>query len=163
VPSTEEPGATTAIANRRARLQDFVDKIPLYEHLGVVIEDTGEVVRCAVPLTPESANHLDAMHAGVTFTTVEMVGGVAVLARPELADGWLVVRRVDITYTKVARTAVRAETTFDDQLLAGVLAQLDTTGKADFRLEITALDDDGETVATATGHYHLRLSGSRGT
>src|SRR5437870_3585830 len=103
------------------RIQDVADGISLYRYIGVVIDVEGDVVRCAVPLTANNTNHIGSMHAGVTFSTIEMVGGMAIMARPELADDWLVVRRVEITYNKVARTAVRAETTLDDDLVGHVL------------------------------------------
>ncbi|MEW6472010.1 MAG: PaaI family thioesterase [Actinomycetota bacterium] len=136
--------------------------IPLYEHIGIRIESVGEVLACTVPLTEANANHLGGVHAAVQWAAAEVLGGIAFLAHPELGDCWIVVPDLNITFKRVARTALRAEAVFDAVRVDDVAAQLAATGRADYEVAMTLRDTTGDVVATAVGHYHLRRDGGDG-
>jgi hypothetical protein len=73
-----------------------------------------------------------------------------------------VVPDLNITFKRVARTALRAEAVFDAVRVDDVAAQLAATGRADYEVAMTLRDTTGDVVATAVGHYHLRRDGGDG-
>jgi acyl-coenzyme A thioesterase PaaI-like protein len=152
VPASKPAGAVEA-PGVEAWLRDL---IPLYQHIGLRIERLDDVLACTVPLTEANANHLGGVHAAVQWAAAEVLGGLAYFAHPELGDCWIVVRDLTISFKQVARSALRAEATFDAAMVDDVAAQLAATGRADYEIAMSLHNTAGEVVTTAVGHYHLR-------
>ena len=130
--------------------------LPLYEDIGLKVESLGDVLALSVPVSDANSNHLGGVHAAVQWASAEALGGLAYFAHPEFGDCWIAVRDVSITFKRVARTALRSEAVFDAAMVDDVSAQLASSGRADFELQMKILDTAGEVVTTAVGHYHFR-------
>jgi acyl-coenzyme A thioesterase PaaI-like protein len=63
----------------------------------------------------------------------------------------------EISYVKVARGPIDAAATLAIEK-DEALATLDADGKVVFPCEIALTDEDGQLVATATVHWHVRLN-----
>jgi acyl-coenzyme A thioesterase PaaI-like protein len=112
----------------------------------------------SVPLEG-NGNHFGVVYAGVQFTVAEMLGGVVALATFDAAEYYPLVKNVDITFTGMARTDLRAETSLDEDEIARVEAEAAEKGKADFILDAVVKDEAGQTVSTTRGLYQLRAHG----
>ncbi|MEL6978122.1 MAG: PaaI family thioesterase [Pseudomonadota bacterium] len=115
------------------------------------------VFRVRTPLTSNTANHVNIMHASMLFATAEILGGLVAMrhvAKPETFQP--VVREVKISYLKPAFSAATAEARFTAEEAAEMNAQLDASGKFDFDLMARVTDERGETVAETLGAYAIR-------
>jgi acyl-coenzyme A thioesterase PaaI-like protein len=99
------------------------------------------------------------MYAGVLFTVAEVLGGIIALSTFDSAKYFPRVKNVDIQFVGMARSAVRAEASLDEETVARVEAEAARRGKADYTLEAVVTDAHGQTVATTRGLYQLRAHG----
>lgn len=145
-------------ATSEADLQAWLHKtLPLYAYVGLSVDSWGDVLQCSVRLTENNRNHLGAVHAAVVWAVAETLGGIAYFAHvDELGKCFIAVREVTINFQKPARSDIRAKARFGAKELAQVQAQLDEAGKSEYDVDITVLDADDATVATARGRYYLR-------
>jgi len=66
------------------------------------------------------------------------------------------VKNVDIKFTGMARTDLRAE---NEDGIARIEAEATEKGKADFTLDAVVKDEAGQTVSVTHGLYQLRAHG----
>ncbi len=66
---------------------------------------------------------------------------------------------VDIKFTGLVRTDLRAETRLDEDEIARIEAEAAEQGKADFILDAVVKDEAGQTVSVTHGLYQLRAHG----
>ncbi|MDT5099019.1 MAG: hypothetical protein QOC76_2756 [Mycobacterium sp.] len=76
-----------------------------------------------------NGNHFGVVYAGVQFTVAEILGGVIALATFDPAKYYPLVKNVDIKFTGMARTDLRAETSLDKDEIARVGAEVAEKGK----------------------------------
>jgi acyl-coenzyme A thioesterase PaaI-like protein len=130
--------------------------IPPVHKMGVrVVEARRGHAVASVPLEG-NGNHFGVIYAGVQFTVAEMLGGVIALATFDAAKYYPLVKNVDITFTAMARTDLRAQASLDDDEIARIEAEVVDKGKADFVLDAVVSDDAGQTVSITHGLYQLR-------
>lgn len=131
---------------------------PIYDFMGLdTLEAENGLFRVRMPLSAETGNHLNIMHASVLFALGEVLGGFVTarhLAKPETFQP--VVRKVTIDFKAPALTDIIAETRFSDAQAAEMNAKLDETGKYDFELKSTLTDTNGTEVAQTLGSYAVR-------
>ena len=139
--------------------QGLAAAVPYNAHLGLEytsLEPGRSVVR--LPDDDHLRNHVGSQHAGALFSVAEAASGgafVSVFAE-RLGDITPLASRASILYTKIARGPIDAEATLgqgDD-----LLAQLDSEGRVSFPVEVELRDRDGDTVASATVEWHVRLN-----
>ena len=133
--------------------------IPPAHKMGItVIEAARGHAVASVPMAG-NGNHFGVVYAGVQFTVAEILGGVVALATFDPAKYYPLVKNVDIKFTGMARTDLRAETSLDEDEIARVGAEVAEKGKADFILDAVVKDDAGQTVSVTHGLYQLRAHG----
>jgi acyl-coenzyme A thioesterase PaaI-like protein len=133
--------------------------IPPVHRMGVkVVEAARGHAVASVPLAG-NGNHFGVIYAGVQFTVAEMLGGVIALATFDAAKYYPLVKGVDITFTGMARSDLRAETSLAEDEIARIEAQAAEKGKADFTLDAVVKDEAGQTVSVTHGLYQLRAHG----
>ena len=69
-------------------------------------------------------------------------------------------KQVDIKFTGMARSDLRAEASLDEDEIGRIEAVAAEKGKADFTLDAVVKDEAGQTVSVTRGLYQLRAHGS---
>jgi uncharacterized protein (TIGR00369 family) len=135
--------------------------VPFVGHLGVEVTSIGEGEATAVlPDRGELNNHVGSQHAGALFTAAETASGAAFVGAFAVRMGDVVplAKSAEIDYVKIANGAITASAKLGIDA-AKALATLDGEGKVEFPCEVELTDKDGNRVATATVHWHVRLKG----
>jgi uncharacterized protein (TIGR00369 family) len=132
--------------------------VPFAGHLGLEITQVaaGEAT-VRLPERDELTNHVGSQHAGALFTVAEAASGAAFVGAfaERLAEVTPLARDAQISYEKIARGPIDAVARLG---VAGdeAMAALDADGKVVFPCEIELSDAEGQRVATATVHWHVR-------
>lgn len=133
--------------------------VPYISHMGIeVTEMSAGEATAVLPDRPELHNHVGSQHAGALFGVAETASGAAFVGAfaIRMGDVTPLARSAEIAYVKVARGAVEAKAKLGvpaDE----ALATLDKEGRVDFSVEVEMTDGEGDTVATATVDWNVRL------
>jgi uncharacterized protein (TIGR00369 family) len=133
--------------------------VPFVGHLNLEIVSIAEGEATVVmPERPELLNHVGSQHAGALFTAAETASGAAFVGAfaERMADVTPLARSAEIAYEKIAEGPVTATARLGTDA-AQALATLDADGRVEFPCEVELTDKDGQRVATATVHWHVRL------
>ena len=133
--------------------------VPYIAHMGIEVTEMSEGEATAVlPDRPELHNHVGSQHAGALFGVAETASGAAFVGAfaIRMGDVTPLARSAEISYVKVARGRVEAKAKLGVPA-AEALATLDKDGRVDFSVEVEMTDGEGETVATATVDWNVRL------
>ena len=140
--------------------QGMTQAVPFAGHLGLEITGiaAGEAT-VRLPERAELANHVGSQHAGALFTLAETASGAAFVGAfaERLGDVTPLARSAEISYEKIAKGPIEASAKLGVPA-ADALATLDAEGKVVFPCEVEMNDADGQRVATATVHWHVRLN-----
>ncbi|MGN6253577.1 MAG: DUF4442 domain-containing protein [Solirubrobacterales bacterium] len=133
--------------------------VPFVDHLGLEITemDAGEAT-VVLPRRPELTNHVGSQHAGALFTAAETASGAAFVGAFAVRMGDVIplAKSAEIDYEKIANGPITASARLGIDAAAAI-ATLDAEGKVEFPCEVELADRDGNRVATATVHWHVRL------
>jgi uncharacterized protein (TIGR00369 family) len=136
--------------------------VPFIAHLGIEVTAMSEGEATALlPDRPELKNHVGSQHAGALFAVAETASGAAFVGAFALRMGDVtpLARSAQIAYVKVARGPIEAKAKLG--IAAGdALAKLDADGRIDFSVEVEMSDGEGDTVATATVDWNVKLKES---
>lgn len=131
--------------------------LPVYEFMDLsIISVSDGVYRCFVPLSKNTGNHINTVHAAFQWACAEMLGGLVVLSQRTDEKYVPVVRGVDIEFKRPALSDITAEAHFSAKDAETMNAALAASGRYDFELSATIRDAHGEVVAEATGFYAVR-------
>jgi uncharacterized protein (TIGR00369 family) len=133
--------------------------VPFAGYLGVEVTSIGEGEATAVlPERSELLNHVGSQHAGALFTVAETASGAAFVGAfaERMGDVTPLARSAEVAYEKIAEGPITATATLGTDA-AQALATLDAEGKVEFPCEVEMTDKDGQRVASATVHWHVRL------
>jgi acyl-coenzyme A thioesterase PaaI-like protein len=133
--------------------------IPTAHQMGIKVIEAGRGHAVASVPADGNGNHFGVVYAGVQFTVAEMLGGVIAIATFDAAKYYPLVKNVDITFTGMARSDLRAQASLDDDEIARIEAEVTEKGKADFTLDAVVKDEAGQTVSVTRGLYQLRAHG----
>ena len=140
--------------------QGMTQAVPFAGHLGLEITQIvpGEAT-VRLPERAELTNHVGSQHAGALFTLAETASGAAFVGAfaERLGDVTPLARNAEISYEKIANGPIEASAKLGVPA-ADALATLDADGKVVFPCEVEMSDADGQRVATATIHWHVRLN-----
>ncbi len=139
--------------------------VPYISHMGIEVTEIGEGTATAVlPDRPELHNHVGSQHAGALFGVAETASGAAFVGAfaIRMGDVTPLARSAEIAYVKVARGTVEAKARLT-MPADEALAKLDKDGRVDFSVEVEMSDGEGDTVATATVDWNVRLKASEST
>ena len=133
--------------------------VPFAGHLNLQITEISEG-EATVLLSdlPELKNHVGSQHAGALFTAAETASGAAFVGAfaERMGDVTPLARSAEIAYEKIANGEITAKATLGVDATEA-LATLDAEGKVEFPCSVELSDGDGQRVATATVHWHVRL------
>ncbi|MFL5832697.1 MAG: DUF4442 domain-containing protein [Solirubrobacterales bacterium] len=135
--------------------------VPFAGHLNVEITEISEgEATVLLPDLPELKNHVGSQHAGALFTAAETASGAAFVGAfaARMGDVTPLARSAEIAYEKIANGEITAKARLGVDA-DEALATLDAEGKVEFPCEVELSDGDGQRVATATVHWHVRLKG----
>jgi acyl-coenzyme A thioesterase PaaI-like protein len=135
--------------------------VPFAGHLNVEItEITAGEATVLLPDLPELKNHVGSQHAGALFTAAETASGAAFVGAfaERMGDVTPLARSAEIAYEKIANGEITAKARLGVDA-AEALATLDAEGKVEFPCEVELSDGEGQRVAAATVHWHVRLKG----
>jgi uncharacterized protein (TIGR00369 family) len=133
--------------------------VPYIGHMGIEVTAMEEGAATAVlPDRPELHNHVGSQHAGALFGVAETASGAAFVGgfAARMGDLTPLARSAQISYLKVARGPIEAKAKLA-MTAAEALATLDADGRVDFSVEVEMTDPEGNTVATATVDWNVRL------
>jgi uncharacterized protein (TIGR00369 family) len=133
--------------------------VPYIAHMGIEVTEMSEGAATAVlPDRPELHNHVGSQHAGALFGVAETASGAAFVGAfaARMGDVTPLARSAEIAYVKVARGRIEAKARLGVPA-AEALATLDADGRVDFSVEVEMTDAEGDTVATATVDWNVRL------
>jgi acyl-coenzyme A thioesterase PaaI-like protein len=134
--------------------------VPFAGYLGLEITDVaaGEAT-VRLPERTELTNHVGSQHAGALFTVAEAASGAAFVGAfaERLGEVTPLARSAEISYEKIAKGPIEATARLGVPA-EEALATLDAEGKVVFPCEIELADGEGQRVATATVHWHVRLN-----
>ena len=133
--------------------------VPFAGYLGLEITEVGPGEATVVlPRRAELNNHVGSQHAGALFTAAETASGAAFVGAfaVRMGDVTPLAKSAEIDYLKIAHGPITAVGTLGMEA-AEALATLDAEGKVEFPCEVELSDKDGQLVATATIHWHVRL------
>lgn len=134
--------------------------IPFVERTGFeVVELRRGYCRARMPLEP-NVNHIGTMYAGALYTLAEVPGGALALATFDPSRYYPVVKDMRIRFRALARTDIEVVVSLDDDQIAGIQAEVDERGKADWQWECQLTDADGTVVAITENLYQLRTHGT---
>lgn len=133
--------------------------IPPAHRMGIKVVEAARGRAVAVVPFDGNGNHFGVVYAGVQFTVAEILGGVIALATFDAAKYYPLVKNVDIRFTGMARSDLRAETSLDDDEINRIEAEAAENGKADFVLDAVVKNEAGQTVSVTHGLYQLRAHG----
>lgn len=133
--------------------------VPFAAFLELEITEVGPGEATVVlPRRQELNNHVGSQHAGALFTAAETASGAAFVGAfaVRMGDVTPLAKSAEIDYVKIANGAITAKATLGIEA-AKAIATLDEEGKVEFPCEVELTDKDGQLVATATVHWHVRL------
>jgi uncharacterized protein (TIGR00369 family) len=133
--------------------------VPYIAHMGIEVTSMSEGEATAVlPDRPELHNHVGSQHAGALFGVAETASGAAFVGAfaARMGDVTPLARSAEIAYLKVARGPIEARAKLG-MPAADAHAALDADGRVDFAVEVEMTDAEGNTVATATVNWNVRL------
>ncbi|OJU93091.1 MAG: hypothetical protein BGO23_06660 [Solirubrobacterales bacterium 67-14] len=136
--------------------------VPYIGHMGIEVTAMSEGAATALlPDRPELHNHVGSQHAGALFGVAETASGAAFVGgfAARMGDVTPLARNAEISYLKVARGPIEAKAQLGTPV-ADALAALDADGRVDFSVEVGMTDAEGNTVATATVDWNVRLRDS---
>jgi acyl-coenzyme A thioesterase PaaI-like protein len=133
--------------------------IPAAHNMGIKAVDARRGHAAATVPLEGNGNHFGVVYAGVEFTVAEILGGIIAIASFDAAKYYPLVKKVDIEFTGMARSDLRAEASLDEDELQRIETEAAEKGKADFALDAVVRDEAGQTVAVTHGLYQLRAHG----
>jgi uncharacterized protein (TIGR00369 family) len=140
--------------------QGMTQAVPFAGHLGLEITQVAAGESTVVlPDRPELGNHVGSQHAGALFTLAETASGAAFVGAfaEKMGDVTPLAKSAEISYEKIARGPITAQGRLG-VAREDALATLDSDGRVEFPCEVEMSDADGNRVATATVHWHVRLN-----
>lgn len=112
-------------------------------------------VRCRMPLKGNE-NHIGTMYAGALYTLAEIPGGALFLSSFDTSRYFPIIREHRIRYTGAVTSDALVELRMEDAEIDRIQQQADAHGKAEFTLDTTVTDTEGNPVAESEGVYQLR-------
>ena len=96
--------------------------IPPAHKMGIKAVEARRVYAVASVPFEGNGNHFGVVYAGVQFTVAEILGGIIALATFDSAKYYPLVKNVDITFTGMARSDLRAEASLDEDEIGRIEA-----------------------------------------
>jgi acyl-coenzyme A thioesterase PaaI-like protein len=112
-------------------------------------------VRLRMPLQGNQ-NHIGSMYAGALFTLAEIPGGALFMTSFDATRFYPIIKEMHLRFRRPATTDISVEARLDLQQVEQLQTLAETTGKADYNLDLQLCDASGEVVALSQGAYQIR-------
>ena len=130
--------------------------VPFAERAGVdLVEFERGRVKMKIPFQGNQ-NHIGIMYAGALFTLAEIPGGALFLTSFDVERFYPIVKSLNLRFLRPATGDIRVEARLGEATRTQLQRDAETTGKAEFTLELQLLDDNAAVVAESVGIYQLR-------
>ncbi len=116
-------------------------------------------VRVVLPSRRSNRNHLKGIHACAMATACEFCSGMAVLIRFDMADYRLIMNRLEVDYVRrpgAGNCIAVADIPHDLESKVNAEIEGSKDGVSRFVLPSRLLDADGNVVAEAQVHWHVK-------
>mmetsp|Transcript_2642 Transcript_2642/g.2990 ORF Transcript_2642/g.2990 Transcript_2642/m.2990 type:complete len:155 (+) Transcript_2642:465-929(+) len=137
--------------------------VPMIRYLDLkVLSVSRGLYKVLVPLSENTKNHFNTVHAAVQWASSEALGGM--IAFPYLnSDTFVVVvRNVSIKFKRPAYSDITSEAHFSVERHTEMRKQLLETGRYDFNIDIITRNLEGDIVSEAQGSYAIRKVKEKG-
>lgn len=105
-----------------------------------------------------NTNHIGTLYAGAMFVLAEIPGGI--LSLLELGTDYVpILREMQMTYLRTARTDVTVEFRLTEEQVARIRSEITRQGKTHLELEGELRDATGQLVARSRALYQIRQQG----
>jgi acyl-coenzyme A thioesterase PaaI-like protein len=121
-----------------------------------VVELRPGYVKCLMPFRNNNGNHIGTMYAGALFTVAEIPGGALFLSSFDTSKYFPIVKALNMDFLKPAKSDVTVEISMTTEQIAGIQAEANSNGKAEFVLKGELKDTAGVVVAESHGVYQIR-------
>ncbi|MFA5180156.1 MAG: YiiD C-terminal domain-containing protein [Syntrophales bacterium] len=130
--------------------------IQIVRHMGIkVVSMKDRYVKLLMPLR-ENINHVGTMYAGSLFTLGEIMGGAIFIASFDIGKYYPLVKDIQIRYRRPALTDITVESVLSEDRVQQIYQELEEKGKADFNLDLSLIDANGEVVSLMRGTWQGR-------
>lgn len=130
--------------------------IPIVAKMGIKVVEFGKNhAKLKLPFEG-NANHIDIVYAGSLFTLGELAGGAIFHASFDNLRYYPVVKKVEITFKRMALTDVTVEVGLSEEKVAQINQTAEARGKADFDLSLELKDNSGEVCCLVDGVWQIR-------
>jgi len=138
----------------------FKKALPFNGPHGIRIVEMGNsLVRVSLPDRRRNKNHLNGMHACAMATACEFTSGLAVLERFNMEDYRLIMHRLEMDYhRRPSRGACESRAAIPQALEQEIRDELASSKDRASRFSMVSelFDSEGQRVATATVHWHVK-------
>ncbi|MAH73816.1 MAG: hypothetical protein CBC09_06870 [Cellvibrionales bacterium TMED49] len=130
---------------------------PIYSFLDMKIDSIENgIYRSKIPLSANTKNHVNIMHAGPIWMAAEYLGGLVAFHNLFDSKYQPVVAGVTIKFVRPATSDITAETIFSEEDAKSMRESLLSAGRFDFSIHIVLRDSIGRIVAEADGDYVIK-------
>ena len=136
------------------------ENLPVYEFINLKVLSVSEgLYKCFVPLSVNTGNHINTVHAAFQWASAEILGGLIVLSNRKDDKYVPVVKNLSIEFKQPARTDITSEAMFSLEQVEEMNTALESSGRYDFELASVIKDSEGKVVAETLGRYAVRTMG----
>jgi acyl-coenzyme A thioesterase PaaI-like protein len=107
----------------------------------------------------DNGNHIGIMYAGALFTLAEAPAGAIFLTTFDVSRFYPTLKDQYIRYRRPAKTDVICQAGLDDAEIERIIKEAEAEGKAEFIIEATLTDAQGEVVAESKQTCQIRRHG----
>lgn len=138
----------------------FKKALPFNSPHGIrIVEMSSALVRVSLPDRRRNKNHLKGMHACAMATACEFTSGLAVLERFNMEDYRLIMHRLEMDYhRRPSQGACESRAAIPQALEQEIRDELSSSKDRASRFSMVSelFDSEGQLVATATVHWHVK-------
>src|SRR5262249_5318056 len=120
-----------------------------------VVELKPGYVKCLMPFR-NNGNHICSIDSGALFTVAEIPGGALFLSSFDTSKYFPIVKALNMDFLKPAKSDVTVEISMTTEQIAGIQAEADSNGKAEFVLKGELKDSAGVVVAASPRIHPIR-------
>jgi len=138
-------------------LVQALQSVPFLGALDITVEEArpgASVLR--LPASPQNLDHSGALHTAAMFTVGEASAGVAVGTCPRMVGVTYLQKATGIKYVRRCTGDVTAHADLPDEVIDGVLAELDANGRTQAEIISRLMDGHGNDVAEVVAVYTFR-------
>ncbi len=142
-------------------LREIVEEaVPFFKHIGLRLKNVDkDSVTLSLPPAEFLKNHIGTYYAACIFTVAEACGGAIFALKADPLKYIIILKGFSINFLKPVTEEITCTLKVTDEEMKRVLNMVDEKGKYDWTIPLEIKNQEGKTVASATGIYHIRKIG----